>query len=33
MAPSFLTDNSYNICYQQLKEGQIYANSANDEKR
>lgn len=33
MAPTFLTDDANNISYVEKKEGQIYSNSANDEKR
>ena len=32
MAPSFLTDNENNISFAD-KEGQIYSNNANNEKR
>lgn len=33
MAPAFLTDDANNLSYAETKEGQIYSNSANDEKR
>lgn len=33
MAPAFLTDDQNNISYAKIREGEIYATSANDEKR